>query len=356
MAAVSSSRFDDVIEAARCFGLLKKPGGSAEGFLAACDALRRKDAKPAGELSGTADPLRCRDVRDCLEKLRQSTILVVGREPGRQGKAIETRYGAKVLPIDFKTLQEAYLKADRDQAADWAGRWMRNAEKVVEPSADEIRKSGAMYLAMLALMKQHNAQAITVNCLEGFYGGHIEAYPCLGFSQLNNDGLVGGCEADILSTFTMLTVGYLTGRPGFISDPVIDTSKYQIVYPHCVAPTKVFGPSGTANAYRIRTHAEDHKGAAMQSLLPAGYVLTTLKMNPALQEVVLHQAKSVGNVDDEKACRTKLAADLHGDIEKLMNHWFRWDESWHRVTFYGDVKGPVKQLGEAMGMTVIEEA
>ena len=330
----------------------RRIGGS---FLAACDALRRKAAKPAGELSGTADPVRCRDVRDCLEKLRQSTILVVGREPGRQGKAIETHYGAKVLPIDFKTLQEAYLKADRDQAADWAGRWMRNAEKVVEPSADEIRKSGAMYLAMLALMKQHNAQAITVNCLDGFYGGHIEAYPCLGFSQLNNDGLVGGCEADILSTFTMLTMGYLTGRPGFISDPVIDTSKNQIVYPHCVAPTKVFGPSGTANAYRIRTHAEDRKGAAMQSLLPPA-TCHHVEDESGFAGGGAAPGQAVGNVDDEKACRTKLAADLHGDIEKLMNHWFRWDESWHRVTFYGDVKGPVKQLSEALGMTVIEEA
>src|SRR5574337_693990 len=34
------------------------------------------------------------------------------------------------------------------------------------------------------------------------------------------------------------------GRPGYISDPVIDTSKNQIIYAHCVAPTKVFGPGG----------------------------------------------------------------------------------------------------------------
>jgi hypothetical protein len=154
----------------------------------------------------------------------------------------------------------------------------------------------------------------------------------------------------------MLAMGYLAGRPGFISDPVIDTAQNQIVYPHCVAPTKVFGPGGTVNPYRIRSHAEDRKGAAMQSLLPAGYLLTTMKINPARREAVLHQAKAVGNVDDEKACRTKLAAEVCGDIEKLMNHWFQWNDGWHRVTFYGDLSGPVKQLSEAMRLTAVEEA
>ena len=32
------------------------------------------------------------------------------------------------------------------------------------------------------------------------------------------------------------------GRPGFISDPVIDTSKRQIIYAHCVASNRAFGP------------------------------------------------------------------------------------------------------------------
>ena len=61
----------------------------------------------------------------------------------------------------------------------------------------------AHYLAMRELLQRHKAQAITINCLGGFYGGHIKAYPCLGFTQLNDDGLVGACEADLFSTVTM---------------------------------------------------------------------------------------------------------------------------------------------------------
>jgi hypothetical protein len=85
-------------------------------------------------------------------------------------------------------------------------------------------KSAAMYLAMRSLMDPHQAQVTTINCLGGFYSGHMEAYPCLGHFQLNNDGWVGACEADLQSTFTMRLMNSLVRRPGYISDPVIDTA------------------------------------------------------------------------------------------------------------------------------------
>ena len=34
------------------------------------------------------------------------------------------------------------------------------------------------------MSNKHNANAITVNCLGGFYGNCIHAYPCLGFNGL----------------------------------------------------------------------------------------------------------------------------------------------------------------------------
>ena len=147
----------------------------------------------------------------------------------------------------------------RRRRSQFADRWIRQAQRVVEPTRDEIVKSGAMYAAMRQLMQDHGADAISVNCLGGFYGGHMEAYPCLGFCQLNDDGLVGACEADLESTVTMLAMSYLVGRPGYISDPVIDTAKYQIIYAHCVAPTKVFGIDGSSNPYHIRSHSEDRR-------------------------------------------------------------------------------------------------
>ena len=351
---VSSSRLDDVVASANCFALLKQ-GKSVDDFLAAAKAARQKNTAPMGDMACKEDKVQAIDVGECLKKLKEITFLTVGGGWGMPGiaKQIDDAVGIKVVPIDFKELHAAYEAASQDEAAKWADKWTKAAEKVIEPKADDIQKSGAMYLAMLDVLKKRNARGITINCLGGFYGGHIKAFPCLGFTQLNDDGLVGACEADIMSTLTMTVFGTLTGRPGFISDPVIDMSKNQCVYAHCVAPTKVFGPQGPANPYHIRSHSEDRKGACYRSLLPLGYMTTTLEVNCGAKQILFHQAKSVDNIDEDKACRTKLAGDVKGSLEKLVNGW-GW--GWHRVTFYGDLRPQVEEFAKATGMKIVEEA
>ncbi len=351
---VSSSRFDDVVASVRCFEILKQPGKTVDDFLAACRATRLKNTKPAGDLACKPDTVQTADIEQCLARVKQSKILCVGRNPGGLGASIEQAFGTEVVPVEFTELHQAYLAADREEAEQVADRWITAAEKVIEPSRKDIVDSAAMYLAMKDLLRKHGAECITINCLGGFYGGHIKAYPCLGFSQLNNDRLVGACEADLRSSITMITMGHLVGRPGFISDPVIDTSKNEIIYAHCVAMTRPFGPEGPANPYHIRNHSEDRKGAAIRSLLPLGYMTTTLLFHPPRKEVILHQGKSVENIDEDMACRTKLAVEVKGSIDKLFGQWDQW--GWHRVTFFGDLKEHVYQLADALGFRVVEEA
>ena len=210
-------------------------------------------------------------------------------------------------------------------------------------------------MAEKAVLKKRGANAITINCLGGFYGGHIHAYPCLGFHELNNEGLIGACECDVRSTAAMVAVTAMTqGRPGYISDPVIDTAKRQIIYAHCVASNRAFGPQGATNPFEILTHSEDRQGASVRSILPVGYMTTTLEIAQDRKEILFHQGKAVANDPDDRACRTKLAAEPVGDIEKLFTEWDRW--GWHRVTFYGDLKEPVFALADAMGWKVVQEA
>lgn len=333
--------------------------GASGEILAAVAQARRAGLKAFGVTSS-----RFQDVTDairsfeCLKQLKSSAILDVGAAPGAEGKAIQDVFGVKVIALDFDQLRAAYEKVDRAKARPWAEKWIREARRIVEPTPQEIEKSAAMYLAMKGLMQDNHAQAITINCLGGFYSGKMGAYPCLGHFQLNNDGLVGACEADLQSTITMLVMAYLVGKPGYISDPVVDTATGQVIYLHCVAPTKVFGPAGPANPYEIRSHAEDRKGAAVRSFMPADQVVTTLKLAPGRKQAILHQAKTVGNIDDPeqypKSCRTKLAARVLGDVDKLLGQWDQW--GWHRVTFYGDHKRAVHQISALLGFQVIEEA
>jgi len=327
--------------------------GSGEFLVAYADA-RRKGYKVAG-VSSTRfeDVVRAVKAFECMKKLRSSLILdVTQRDPGANARAIEEMFGTKIRRISGDEINEAYSKADKAEGDAAARRWIKAAKKVVEPSEEEIRKSGAMYVAMRNLMEQYRSPAVAIDCLNLFYAGKLGAYPCLGLFQFNDDGLVGACEADLQSTITMLLMTYLSGRPGFISDPVIDTSKNQIIYAHCVAPSKVFGPNGRANPYHIRSHSEDRQGASIRSLMPLNEMTTTLKFHPPRKEVVIHQGRTVANIDDDKACRTKLAAEVR-NFDKLFNEWDQ--HGWHRVTFYGDYKQDVETISALLGFNVIEE-
>jgi hypothetical protein len=352
---VSSQRMEDLVAAARCFDVVRK-GGTAAEFAAATTKARRDLTKPMDGAPCKRDQVDLLSIPDCLAQIKGKKILAV--EKGWLDLAAlgsDATAGIECVNIPFAEVNAAWEAADKDQSIEIAERWQKAAKVVKDVDRETLIKSAAMYLAQKAVLKKHDALAITMNCLGGFYGGHIHAYPCLGFHELLNEGFVGACECDTRSTLTMAVVTALTkGRPGYISDPVIDTSTNQIIYAHCVAANKPFGPAGPANPFEILTHSEDRQGASVRSVLPVGYMTTTLEFAPERTEILFHQAKAVGNIPEDRACRTKLAAEPVGDMEKLFGQWDRW--GWHRVTYYGDLKEPIIALADALGWKVLEEA
>lgn len=347
---VASSHIQDLVAAVKCFSLVKN-GGSVSDFVAATNRLRVQNTPSPRKSKAHADKLDCLAPNDCLARLKQSKLLAVrGQDSGPAGEVM----GVKVELLPFSELNDAWAKADKSEAQAVADRWQKTAQKIEGVSRETLETSAAMYLAEKAMLDKHQAQGITINCLGGFYGGHIHAYPCLGFYELNNQGLVGGCECDIRSAATMLIGTTLTqGRPGYISDPVIDTSKRQIIYAHCVSHTKPFGEKGRVSPFQILTHSEDRQGASIRSILPVGYMTTSLEFDQDRREILFHRALAVDNDPDDRACRTKLCANPVGDLEKLFRMWDQW--GWHRVTFYGDLKEPVHALADAAGWKVVEE-
>lgn len=350
---IPSSAFRPFLTSGRPTVLVDDLYGGTGAFLGAYGPARRKGLPVTG-VSSTAfkDVVQGARTLAVLRKLRESVILnVTDRNMAAAFQAVQETLGPQVKGIPGTELESFYRRADRAEGRKWGKQWAAAAEKVVEPTAKDLDDSGTMYVAMREMMAEHKAQGIAVDCLNLFYGHKITAYPCMGFFQMNDDGFVGACEADIQSAATMLVLAYLTGKPGYISDPVIDTSKNQAIYAHCVAPSKVWGPKGAANPYHIRSHSEDRKGAAVRSLMPLGQMTTTLKFVPDQKTMVIHTAKTVENIDDDKACRTKLAAEVK-DARKLMADW---QFGWHRVTVYGDERVALGMFSDLAGYKVLEE-
>jgi len=326
---------------------------AGSGEILITNATVRRENLPVVTISSS----RFEDVTDAanlfnvIRSMKDSRVLdVTDHDIAAWATQIKDGYGISVLKMDSKELATYYDAADAREAAEWADCWITGAKKVVEPTRDEIVKSGRMYLALCKAASEKKADAVTLDCLGMFYSGRITAYPCLSHFQMNNDGGTGVCEADMNSTCTQLMMRYMTGRPGYVSDPVIDTSKDEIIYAHCVAHNRAFGPKGASNPYIIRSHREDDKGAVVQSLLPIGETVTTLETDFLGKRMMLHTGETVENVDEPKACRTKLAVKTNA--QNILDNW---DMGWHRVTVYGEYRQQAKNLARLLGIAVTEE-
>ncbi len=298
-------------------------------------------------------------------RMRQSRLLLVGPANGtvaaRNAELVKKQIGPEVVPISVKQVVDAHNAVNpKDAEAEAEEYWISKAKKIVEPSREEIIKSARMYLALKNLMVKENSRAIAIRCLGGIPIGTL-GYPCLAFSKLNDLGMVGACEADMDSTLTMMMFGYAFGLPGFISDPLFDTSKNAVIHAHCVAATKMGGPDDRRAPFLIRTHRDDNKGASLEVEMKIGQEITCVKL-VNLDEMLLSTGKIIEIPDfDDRGCRTQIVTEV-ADARGMFHNWggglldnANMMTLLHRVVFYGNHVESIEDLAALMGLKVVME-
>ena len=333
--------------------------GSGSTLIRASELIRKEHLQAV--LLSTLDYTQIADaVRlfDVIAKMKQTRILDITGRPERNRNDYEKfhrDWGCTFVQKSGEDLMEQILRVSDQDAADVAARWKAAADEVVEPSEQDLLDAAKMHLALKEMMRQTETDAVTLDCLNISYGDGYRGkkmYPCLSHYEMLCHGTVAVCESDLNATVTSLVIRYLTDKPGFVSDPVIDTSSDQIIYAHCVACPKVYGFDDPRTCrFSIRSHAEDKKGASVQVYFPANEKVTTLIIYPTESAPsVIHSGRSVGNVGFQEACRSKLAAETNA--EAILNNW---SGGWHRVTVFGDYRKTLRRLFRMKGISYIEE-
>ena len=284
--------------------------------------------------------------------MRNTRIVYVNNSPIDAAAAarIRERLGAEVVHVGPDHVNDVYRAVDAAPAQQDAHEWVSGALRVVEPMEADIANSSRLYLALRRIMEEERAQAVTINCLGLFAQKRLPAYPCLAFCRMNDLGLVGVCEGDLESTLTQLIFTYTFGVPGYVSDPVIDTSTNTVIHAHCVAATRMDGPAGERAPYIIRSHMEDNKGASLQVKMRVGQEITMAKL--IREDTMLISTGTItGNPESDRGCRTKIATKV-ADAHKLLEGY---EGGLHRVIFYGNRVQAIRDLGSLMRFKTVEE-
>ncbi len=287
-----------------------------------------------------------------MHLLRDTRIVHLSTGPydAARSAQIKEKIGPTVVSVTPDRFDTAYRAVNDEAAQAEAREWVRGAVRVIEPSEAELVASGRLYLALRAIMNEEHAQAATINCLGMFKEKRLPAYPCLAFAKLNDVGLTGVCEADVDSTLTQMMFTYAFGVPGFVSDPVVDTSNNTVIHAHCVSATRMDGPAGPRAPYIIRSHLEDNKGASLQVKMRLNQAITCAKLMN-LDTMLISTGTIIDNPDVDRGCRTKITTKV-ADARKVMNNY---SGGLHRIIVYGDRVNAVRDLAVLMQFKVVEE-
>jgi len=317
-------------------------------------ALRKQEAGALLECMLTSDfdqlAVAIRPFR-AIHHLREAKILNVTKRPARPAftNVIREKFGTEIKTIDRKTALDAYNAVSDADADAEAKRWIDGAVEVVEPPRDEIVKSCKLALALERLLDNENATVMTVDCYGSMFH-QLPAFPCIGFTRLNDMGLGGICESDLESAMTHILFQGLSGRPGFISDPTMDGDI--AILAHCLGSTRMDGPDNEPAPYKLRTIMERREGAVPQVKMRVGQEVTQAKLVGA--NLLVHFTGTIVDTPDvERGCRTKISVKVDGDAEKL---WQNWSHGLHRVTCYGDITQDLKRFCRFKNVKMVHEA
>jgi hypothetical protein len=88
----------------------------------------------------------------------------------------------------------------------------------------------------------------------------------------------------------------------------------------------------------------------LQVLLPIGETMTVAKFDHP-RRFMVSTAEVIGNVESDSGCRTQIRTRVKDAGKMLAN----FKAGVHRVSYYGDYRGPIEKMGRLMGFEVVHE-
>jgi hypothetical protein len=223
--------------------------------------------------------------------------------------------------------------------------YMQAAKKRVEPSEQDVMNAARVYHVALKIMKEHECNGITMDCLGAVYARNIPTPPCMAWSCLLDQGIPAICEADMDAVMSHTLCCKLLDKPGFQQDPVPETVHNTFIGAHCVSPTRLNGYDQPREPFCLRSHSESDIGVSVQVLFKEGQPITVMQMTGP-GRMILGRGQVLRNFDTPPngGCRTsvELAMEWPPDTRDV--------EGFHQLFIYGDHVRDFQAYGQLYGI------
>jgi len=292
------------------------------------------------------------------KKMKQTRILILNADYPHWERFISRVHGGRETIKEKLGIELEYVKSD-DVIRRWENvsekrvkplveKWMKEAEKVVEPNEKDMVSVAKLYITMKDLLKEKNAQAITMA-----YGDNPLPVPCFAYTNLRDEATPSACEADIISLLSMIILHYVAEKPCFMGNTFVDLKDETLIMSHCVCPRKMEGYDTKAVPYTLRRyHREKFLGSLTAFVkMKIGQEVTICRLSGDMKNMLVANGIIVECVemDSDQYCRVKAKVKIKNPKEFIHK-----TSGNHHVMVYGDYREPLKKLNEILGITTIE--
>ncbi|MBM4088278.1 MAG: hypothetical protein FJ276_02435 [Planctomycetes bacterium] len=291
--------------------------------------------------SAVEDALRMVKAKRLFEETRLLWI-----RSNQRNETVLDRLGVKVRAIPRDTFNQEFDKQPAtDEVKQVAADFAKGAEKIVEPTDEDVVNCARAYVAAKRLMASETANGLSMDCL-GMVGARlVPTPPCGAWTMLQDQGITAGCEADLFGAISMMLTSYLLDRPGYMNDPVPETYHNSLIAAHCTSGTRLDGFDRPPAPYILRDHSESSLGVSTQVLWPKDQP-TTLVRFTSPHEMIIDTGTVLANVDTPPAggCRTSVEI-MMDDVEDC-----RDVRGFHQVVVLGNHRRILEDFCELYGI------
>ena len=221
-------------------------------------------------------------------------------------KTVKENWDADVIPIEITELKQLYAEITDEECLLNFNDLTNNSQETIEPTIKDILNNIKVYLAMKKLVEKYNLDAVTLRCFDLVLD--LGTTGCFALSRLNDDGVIAGCEGDMVSTIGMLLVYKKTGKIPWMANPSrLDIKNNSLTIAHCTVPRTI------VKDYTIRSHFESGIGVGIQGTFPIGDVTIFRIGGNNLDKIWLANGEIVSTSKEEDLCRTQIEVRLNSD-------------------------------------------
>jgi len=227
-------------------------------------------------------------------------------------KALQQTWGAEVVSIPMEEIGENLKEVNPQSIKTIWESLVNGAAEVREPSHTDLEENIKVYIALKKTIEQHNLDAITVRCFDLVLDHKTTG--CFALAQLNDEGIIAGCEGDLVSTIGMLWSYKLLGQIPWMANPVqLNEESNTLWLAHCTVPRSI------VKEYTLRSHFESGIGVGIQGTISNGPVTLLRIGGKNMDKIWIAEGEIIQSGRAEDLCRTQVEVKLTtGTVKEIL--------------------------------------